>query len=84
MNIDQQIYNLLLDNAGGQVSKIQGLNRVMLSKMRKGDSRTKFSQLFEALFENGIEKATLKSKHTVMDISVKDKQVTVVTKSTAK
>lgn len=80
MGIDQQIYHLLLDNAGGQITKIKGINRVLLTKMRKGESKTKFSELFEALFENGISKATLHSEHTTMDICVEGKQLTVTTK----
>lgn len=80
MNIDQQIYYTLLDNAGGVQSKIKGINKMMLNKMRKGDKKTKFSELLEALLENGINEISLKSEHTIMNIDVKGKDIQVTTK----
>lgn len=80
MSIDQQIYYTLLDNAGGVQSNIKGINKMMLNKMRKGDKKTKFSELLEALLENGINEISLKSEHTIINIDVKGKDIQVTTK----
>lgn len=81
MTIDQQIYHLLLNNAGGVQNNIKGINKMLLNKMRKGTGKTKFSQLLEAMFENGIDRVTLHSEHTLMNIEVKDKSIEVLTKA---
>lgn len=81
MNIDQQIYGALLNNAEGNQSKIKGLSQMTIIQMKKGKSRTTFSKLFEVLFDNGIKKISLQSENTQMDIDVQNKDVRVITKS---
>lgn len=81
MNIDQQIYGALLNNAGGNQSKIKGLSQMTIIQMKKGKSRTTFSKLFEVLIENGINKISLYSNDTQMDFDAVEKDVIVTTKS---
>lgn len=85
MNIEQQIYNALLNNAGGNQSKIVGIAKPTLIKMKRGENKTTFSQVFEHLFNNGITELTLKSDHTEMKFTTSpDKELTVTTKSLSK
>lgn len=81
MNIEQQIYNALLNNANGNQAKILGLTQPTLIAMKRGKSRTSFSKLFDVLFENGIKTISLRSEHTIMDFDCQNKEVTVTTKS---
>lgn len=80
MNIEKQIYKLLLDNAGGVQARIKGITKPTLIKMRNGHGQTTFSKLFKTLFENGIQTATLCSEHTEMHINAVTNEVSVTTK----
>lgn len=81
MNIEQQIYNVLLNNAKGVQADIKGLTQPTLIAMKRGDSKTSFSKLFNILFDNGILKLTLESEHTQMVFYCEDKEVVIQTKS---
>jgi len=82
LKIDQQIYKILLEKAGGKQNKIDGLSPSALSKMKNGNIKIPFSKLFEVMQKNGITGIiTLKSLHTQMDIEVDKKEVFVRTKS---
>lgn len=82
LKIDQQIYKILLEKAGGKQNKIDGLSQSALSKMKHGNVKIPFSKLFDVLRENKITGCiTLKSDHTQMDIQVDSKEVFVSTKS---
>jgi len=84
MKIDQQIYDLLLDNAGGQISKIKGVSAPTLREMRKGSGKTTFSTMFEVFKENGIKAVTLSSEYTSMHIDMENRSVKVQTKKITK
>lgn len=80
MNIDKEIFEQLLDNADGNMSKIKGLSQMTLIQMKKGKARTQFSKLMQVLFDNGFKEMTLKSDNTFMTFCVENKSVSVVTK----
>lgn len=84
MNIEQQIYNVLLNNANGNQAKIKNVSQPTLILMKRGKSKTTFSKLFNILFDNGIKTISLKSDHTVMEFDCESKEVTVTTKSLSK
>lgn len=81
MNIDQQIYKAFLAHAGGIQENIKGLTRPTLIKMKKGKNKTRYSEVFEGMFANGINKISLHSEHTQMDFVLDGKEVNVITKS---
>jgi len=80
MNIEQQIYKELLKHAKGNQSKIEGISQPTLIAMKNGKGNTTFSNVFKALFDNGIETMVLKSKHTEMIFDATGKKLTVTTK----
>lgn len=84
MNIEQQIYTVLINHAKGVQDRISGISKPTLIKMKRGEGRTKFSELFKVLFDNGIENITLTSKETIMQFDVKGKGVEITTKSIKK
>lgn len=81
MNIEQQIYHALLANAGGIQANINKVSQPTLIAMKRGKGKTRFSQLFQMLFDNGVESITLHGKNTEMTFNCIDKDVSVTTKS---
>lgn len=77
MNIEKQIYSLLIASAGGKQKEIKGVSQPTLRDLKRGSGTTAFSKVFDILFENGITTATLESDYTIMTLNCKDKTAEV-------
>lgn len=81
MNIEKQIYGLLIASAGGKQEKIKSVSQPTLREMKKGTGKTSFKKVFDILFDNGVLTATLESEHTVMKLNCKDRTAEVSPKN---
>lgn len=77
MNIEKQIYSLLIASAGGKQEDIKSISQPTLRLMKKGAGTTAFSKVFDVLFDNGITTAILESDYTIMKLNSKDKTAEV-------
>lgn len=84
MNIEKQLYQILIDHAKTyNDGKVVGVSKPTLSNMKLGKGSTTFSKVFKTLFENGIEKAVLTGENVEMEINILTNEVNVLAKRKA-
>lgn len=86
MNIEKQLYKILSEHAkqNNEDGKVKGISYPTLWRMKEGKGNTTFSNVFKALFENGITEARLYGKNVEMIINSETNNIQVTTKSLSK
>lgn len=75
VNIEQEIFKLLIGNANGKLTDVQGVTPATLRTLKEGKGKTSIYNIFDALFRNGVKSVDLNTNHGTLTICAETRQL---------
>lgn len=75
MNIEKEIYNVLMSNARFKQNEINDISQPTLRLLKEGSGKTSIYKVFDILFSNGIESVKIKTKTGSLTFDAKKREV---------
>jgi hypothetical protein len=75
MNIEKEIYKVLIANSGGKQDDILGIAQPTLRTLKKGTGKTAIYNVFDSLFCNGIKSIELSTDFGSLKLDSEKREV---------